>query len=305
MNYKQLKKYPNVIGAGTGEKGATALVRKKYPLTHLAASEVIPEHIDVVEVGDVRALASPTDRWRPVPAGVSVGHHNITAGTLGTFVSELGNLKPLILSNNHVLANSNDADIGDPILQPGPADGGTDPDDIIAWLLRFIPLDFGEGTSCPIANGAVRIANLFAKLTGSQSRLNAISLQSENKVDAALAIMNDGIEIDDQIVDIGKVSGTLDAELGMPLRKHGRTSGYNEGRVIVMDATLVVGYGGGRQATFIEQVVTTPMLQPGDSGSLIVHGDELKAVGLGFAGSSQTAIFNPIAAVVEALRFEI
>ncbi len=312
MNYKQLSKYPNVIGAGTGPEGATALVRKKYPLTHLAASEVIPEHIDVIEVGDVRALASPTDRWRPVPAGVSIGHHKITAGTLGSFVriqsSQLDDddyLVPLILSNNHVLANSNDASPGDPILQPGPADGGTDPDDIIAWLLRFIPLDFGEGTSCPVANGAVRIANLFAKLTGSQSRLSAHSLQSENKVDAALAIMNDGIEIDDQIIDIGKVEGTRDAELGMPLRKHGRTSGYNEGRVIVMDATISVGYGGGRQATFIEQVVTTPMLQPGDSGSLIVHGNELKAVGLGFAGSSQTAIFNPIAAVVEALRFEI
>ncbi len=56
MNYQQLSKYPNVIGAGTGEKGATALVRKKYPLTHLAASEVIPEHIDVIEVGDFSNL---------------------------------------------------------------------------------------------------------------------------------------------------------------------------------------------------------------------------------------------------------
>ena len=32
----------------------------------------------------------------------------------------------VILSNNHVLANSNNASIGDTILQPGTADGGTD-----------------------------------------------------------------------------------------------------------------------------------------------------------------------------------
>src|SRR3546814_8805883 len=47
-----------------------------------------------------------------------------------------------ILSNNHVLANSNNATPGDAVLQPGPFDGGTDPADRIASLSRFIPITF-------------------------------------------------------------------------------------------------------------------------------------------------------------------
>jgi len=47
-----------------------------------------------------------------------------------------------ILSNNHVLANSNGANIGDPILQPGPAGNGLFPGDQIAILSRFVPIEF-------------------------------------------------------------------------------------------------------------------------------------------------------------------
>ncbi|MEC2864095.1 hypothetical protein P9Y72_13915, partial [Bacillus cereus] len=42
------------------------------------------------------------------------------------------------------LANSNNANIGDPILQPGPIDGGSDPADRIATLSRFIPITFSS-----------------------------------------------------------------------------------------------------------------------------------------------------------------
>jgi hypothetical protein len=43
------------------------------------------------------------------------------------------------------------------------------------------------------------------------------------------------------------------------------------------------------------------MSQPGDSGSLLVAGGSLQAVGLLFAGSSQTTIYNPIGDVLQAL----
>ncbi len=70
---------------------------------------------DVVQTGRIRALQLPTERHRPAPGGVSIGHHEITAGTFGCLVRKNGHT--LILSNNHVLANSNDAQIGDPILR--------------------------------------------------------------------------------------------------------------------------------------------------------------------------------------------
>jgi len=44
------------------------------------------------------------------------------------------------------------------------------------------------------------------------------------------------------------------------------------------------------------------MSQGGDSGSLVVAGDALKAVGLLFAGSNQTTIFSPIQAVLDCLQ---
>ena len=48
----------------------------------------------------------------------------------------------LILSNNHVLANSNDAQVGDTVVQPGSIDGGHAVSDKIAELERFVPIEF-------------------------------------------------------------------------------------------------------------------------------------------------------------------
>ena len=75
---------------------------------------------------------------RPCPGGVSVGHYQITAGTLGCWVKK--NDQWMLLSNNHVLANVNQAKIGDPIYQPGVYDGGT-ADDELGKLYEFVPID--------------------------------------------------------------------------------------------------------------------------------------------------------------------
>ncbi len=63
-----------------------------------------------------RALVAETI----LTAGSSIGHYKVTAGTLGGFVRDREGV--YILSNNHVLANSNKAEGPDPILLPGPAD---------------------------------------------------------------------------------------------------------------------------------------------------------------------------------------
>ena len=59
---------------------------------------------------------NPWDWCRPVPIGVSTGHFNITAGTIGCRVTD--GINVYALSNNHVFANSNNAFLGDNILQP-------------------------------------------------------------------------------------------------------------------------------------------------------------------------------------------
>ena len=129
--------------------------------------------------------------------------------------------------------------------------------------------------------------------------------QATNLIDAALARPVNPGDLRDDILVIGTVSGTVEASLGMAVRKSGRTTAFTTGEVIVLDATVSVSYGTNRTAQFDGQIVTGPMSQGGDSGSLLVAGDSQAAVGLLFAGSNQSTIHNPIQAVLDALEIDI
>jgi hypothetical protein len=319
MHKEALMAKPNVIGVGTGYKVSdgkrtgelclVTLVRQKVPPSALQADAMVPKSIegvrtDVIEIGDVRALQTRTSRWRPAPAGVSLGHYRISAGTFGCMVRDRASGAPLMLSNNHVLANSNDATVGDAILQPGPADGGRLGPDTIAVLERFCPIEFNtQPGSCNVAGAYASLGNTIARLLGSQHRVVSIKAnpQAANLVDAAVARPNTSADILDEILEIGLVAGTLPAELGMAVRKSGRTTGLTTGEITVMEATVTVSYGPGQDAMFENQLIMGPMSQGGDSGSLIVAASSLQAVGLLFAGSEQSTIANPIQAVMSCL----
>jgi hypothetical protein len=88
----------------------------------------------------VVARAATLEYTRPVPIGVSTGHPAITAGTIGARVTN--GTRVFALSTNHVIADSNDASIGDGVIQPGAYDGGTDPADRIGTLFAFEPIKF-------------------------------------------------------------------------------------------------------------------------------------------------------------------
>ena len=218
---------------------------------------------------------TPRDRWdRPVPIGVSTGHPDVTAGTIGARVTDGSNI--YALSNNHVYANENRAIVGDTIIQPGSYDGGIAPADSIGTLYQFVPLDFNGGS---------------------------------NFIDAALALssveyLNNATPSDGYGTP---KSGTADASIGMKVVKYGRTTGLTSGRVYAIHATVEVAYDAG-VARFENQIIITPgtFSAGGDSGSLIVvnskrSNDHHKAVGLLFAGSSLYTIANPIDPVLDAL----
>ena len=65
-------------------------------------------------------------RLETLPPGISSGHEKVTAGTSGAFVYDRKSSHRGVLSNRHVLAFSNDARPGDPIVQPGPNMVGAD-----------------------------------------------------------------------------------------------------------------------------------------------------------------------------------
>jgi hypothetical protein len=316
---RQLLARANVVATGIGYKqtGGTKTetlcivcsVKEKVPASQLSSQDLIPATVDdtatdVVQTGVIRALQAPTDRFRPAPGGVSIGHVAITAGTLGCWVTKNG--QKVILSNNHVLANSNDAEIGDAILQPGPYDGGSFPQDHIANLTQFAPISFqGDPSECQFANAVISIFNLGCRMIGSNTRYKATNIQAqENRVDAAIATPLNADDVKDEILNIGPIAGTVAGELGMAIKKSGRTTGFTTGEIQQVDVTANVQYGAGKIAVFTDQLLAGAMSQGGDSGSAVVD-DNNRLTGLLFAGSDTTTIINRIENVFSALGISL
>ncbi len=295
-------------GKPTGEPALIVLVTHKLEKGQVDPKDLVPSKLsdmqtDVLAVGfpfaggdaessgaGVQTLAR---RIRPAQGGNSVGHKNITAGTIATCVYDIlpgGSVSPpvhgvgipakyYILSNNHVLANSNNASTGDAVLQPGPYDGGTDPADLIANLTRFIPITFNPPT--PLAS-------------------------HNNLADCAIA-EGQFHDLNRSIYWIGHVRAwrrRANVTVGTVVKKTGRTTNFTTGRITAINATVDVGYGAGKVARFKDQIVTTYMSGPSDSGSLVVTLDNI-AVGLLFAGSSTSMVANQIENVRSLLRVEV
>ncbi|TVR70457.1 MAG: hypothetical protein EA408_11180 [Marinilabiliales bacterium] len=290
--------YKRTAGRKTGDLCIICSVENKVAIANLPERDKIPAVIDgiptdVQPTGTIYALGRPTGRFRPAPGGVSAGHVGVTAGTLGCLVRSKGRIH--LLSNNHVLANSNMAGTGDMVLQPAPLDGGTPDNDQIARLTRFIPIIFEqeEGRSL-LANTITGIFNFFARISGSATRLEARKVNArKNLVDCAIAEpFNEG-EVSNEILGIGTIAGTAGGELNMEIKKSGRTTGLTTGIIEQTDATVRVNFGAGKTALFTDQLIAGAMSRGGDSGSVILNSHD-EIVGLLFAGSSNTTIINRI-----------
>jgi hypothetical protein len=308
----------NVVAVGIGYKRTSnkktdelsfiCSVDKKVSREKLSAIEIVPDSFDnvttdVIATGPFYALQDPKGKFRPAPGGVSIGHQLVTAGTLGCLVSKGDKNYRYILSNNHVLANSNDANMGDPILQPGSYDGGSLADDQIGILNNFIPIEFDQTeSSCGIANNITAFLNLFARLFGSTTRIEAVTPKlANNLVDCAIAEPLDQNDVQNMILNIGNITGIAEAGLNTPVKKMGRTSGFTTGVIEQIDVTSRVNYGTDRNATFVDQIMAGSMSQGGDSGSAVLN-DENKLVGLLFAGSNTTTLINRIQNVFNQLQ---
>jgi hypothetical protein len=201
-----------VEGVVTDSLGIRFYVVQKLAETLLHPGDRIPKTVngiptDVIESPPAFvAQASPAcstqrqKKQRPAPAGISVAHHAVTAGTIACYCrstrdDEQGLI--FVLSNNHVLAQLDHGDIGDTVLQPGPADGG-EAGDSFALLHRFVPI---------VLDG-----------------------KTPNHVDAALARVLVAGSHDPSICSLGRIGGTTRATEQMRVRKHGRTTAPPKGR---------------------------------------------------------------------------
>ncbi|UCC71592.1 MAG: hypothetical protein JSV86_14545 [Gemmatimonadota bacterium] len=288
----ELMKIPGVVGTATGLGADGQPVVRVFTETPGLAE--LPARLDglpveVKVIGLVMARTDPTDRFpRPVPTGVSTGHPNITAGTIGARVRDaLGNV--YALSNNHVYADQNRAYLGDPVLQPGPFDDGQYPGDEFGVLDSYVPIDF--------------------------------SFSGYNLMDAAIALSStaelgnstpaDGYGIPNStIYGDANGDGYFDSTaelLGLPVQKYGRTTLLTQGTVTEVNVFVEVCYEAIfnfciKSAYMYDQLGISPgtFSGGGDSGSLIVSQDGLSSpVGLLFAGGSDRTFANRIDLVLK------
>ncbi|MER9656618.1 S1 family peptidase [Mesorhizobium sp. M0152] len=279
----------NIIGAGIARKVAgeertkdlsiVFYVRRKIPTPQLPSDRVLPPilaaangravYTDVVEIGDIVPQANIMKS--PLKSGFSVGHKDITAGTLGAIVKKAG--KRFLLSNSHVLANSGLGASGDAILYPGPQDGGEEPGDVVAKLSAFTP--FAAGASFT------------------------------NTLDAALAEVDEDRlgAIDEDIWSATPPLKVAAPQREMAVKKRGRTTNETLSVVRDVDFRVLVRYEGVGVVGFTGQVLCDTYTDGGDSGALVVDQSSGAIVGLHFAGSPKGSVFTPIRVVMRVLKF--
>ncbi|MEI7938482.1 MAG: hypothetical protein WCK27_17485 [Verrucomicrobiota bacterium] len=261
-------------------------------ITHSLPSLINGTHVRVHLTDKFRAFAGNTARQiAPIQLGTSGGwYYDLAngyccAGTLGALIQVNG--VRYILSNYHVLeqdivagGNKLIATTGNPIIQPGLIDVG-----------------------CSAAKS--QVVGTLVKLS---------SLPGSN-VDAAVALASAGmVNTNGSILGIGTISAsTVAAKLNQAVKKSGRTTGLTTSTVSGLNATISVAFssecGGGVAFTntFTGQIVLAnsnySFLNSGDSGSLLVENVSTnpRAIGLLVAGSSTSAIANPIGEVLQFL----
>ena len=217
--------------------------------------------------------------------GVSGGNVNdasrafCCSGTLGSLVKDTNNTQ-YILSNNHVLARTDQAVVGEDISQPGLIDNNCRVATVVADFTKAAPLG--------------------------------------SNVDAAIAQLRAG-QMDGTgfIEDIGTIGSTVkEATVGLAVAKSGRTTGLTTGTISSINTSVSVQYqkgcGSGKKFTvaYTNQVVinSNSFSAGGDSGSLIVSNNSTSChqpVALLYAGSSTTTIGNPIGEVLSTLSTQL
>jgi hypothetical protein len=229
------------------------------------------------------------------------------SGTLGALVEDASK-RQYILSNNHVLAKSDHASVGNSIVQPGLIDN------------NCTPLGFGSGVA--------PVAQLTGWLALSSKQTNA---------DAAIAqVTSRAVDSGGNILELGgrQADGTLAAAppgisstggrgesawLNQQVAKSGRTTGLTCGGVSAVDLDVRVDY-------YLDCAETRPYLtktfthqigisgnqlsDAGDSGALVVDAANAEPVGLYFAGGTDVSgvsqgVANPAGAVLNELGAQI
>lgn len=284
--------------SATGVYTAPAQVPSPATVTVSVVSQADATKSASAQVTVVAQTPNEAAQSLPIKLGTTGGNANDSStqgnritccgGTLGSLVQRAGTF--YILSNNHVLARSDSASLGESIIQPGLVDTncGSTPSSLVANLSQF-------------ANLQTSGANVDA----------AIAQIIPGAVDTAGTIFQLGSTTTGGLPDPGPPhAGTgVAATVGMAVGKSGRTTGLTCSRVGAVGVATSVQYqtGCGTGTTFTvfysNQISVTggTFSGPGDSGSLIVSTATADPVALLYAGSNTDTVGNPVQDVLGAM----
>lgn len=210
-------------------------------------------------------------------------------GTLGSLVTRAG--VQYILSNNHILARSDGATVGDAIVQPGLIDTATcsaSDATTVANLSQFFNLE-----TSPVPNIDAAIAQIVS-----------------GKVDTTGKILYLGATVDANNVPVPAApqSGAgMAGTMNLPVAKSGRSTGLTCSTINVIDMATSVEYTvncDGTGSTFTIDydnqidILGGDFSGEGDSGSLIVSQSGATPVALLYAGSDSDTVGNPLSDVL-------
>jgi len=208
-----------------GESIPTDVLERDYrPAFHVL-------ELEAVEEVDVRKR-----RHDPLVPGISVCHPDGSAGTLGMIVFDTRTGDPCMLSNWHVLHGAT-AEIGDPVVQPGPFDDNNVDENVAGVLIRS---HLGPAGDCAIA------------------RIENRDYQTDILDLAVTPTQIAQVELDDRVI------------------KSGRTTGVTRGIVRRIDVLASITYDGVGDVAIgafeIEPLANAPadyeVSMGGDSGSV-------------------------------------
>jgi hypothetical protein len=324
---------------GQGSLGSTTCSRSSTEFTHCSVTYTAPASIastvSTFIVGTVSSSSSKTaaevllntagissnpathqaQLALPILMGSSGGNNNdydtqngqiidCCGGTLGSMIQNSSGTQ-YILSCNHVLARSDQASVGEMIVQPGlidngcypSGDGGTETD--VGSLTTWLPLS----SSTTNADAAIAQISTAAAVntTGAIMELGAPG------AGGVLAAAPPGIS---------STGGQGEnPTINMSVAKSGRTTGLTCANIAAVNLTVEVSYFKNCEEsepyltkTYTNQISIegNQFSDAGDSGSLVVDSSDAEPVGLFFAGGETNTgvsegVANPVSTVLAEL----
>ncbi len=309
QDFEDLLECKNVLGVEYDEETdtLTVFVSQKLPDSELADEDNVKKRVtdvnlEVEDAGfgedrdgfDALSLTEPVpeakgdrkDRHRPVIGGVSEINAKSTAATAGPYPARVTDTSKgkwadsvsegdlVRLSNNHVYARINKAELGEPIIQPSPRDGGSLPDDKTGELRGYVTIEDG-------------------------SKVDVAARSADKERESA-----EYHELDDSWPTSVRRDDYRSMK-GKTVTKTGRTTGVTQSQVKATSASVRVRFGDAGTLTLRDQCIAGAMSKGGDSGSPVFLDSSGELVGLLFAGSSNQTIFNKIGNVESELGVEL